>query len=448
MDGFLTFIVAGDKSDVNLGRTTRARFLRSLAYEMRLEKRTFGQADLIAFTKEFAERHDFDINPLNFIRGFEDQGILHFEADRVQISLPFIEAYLLAVELASRPEDAQRHFVIGEDFDFVTFDLYAEIGASRSMFNRVCESLEASITELRDKNGTAHILLGEDIAPMRVRDRKATDRLKKRLQNAIEAVKKGASDLEDKQNLLDLQDRVREEAGRQRETQDNEENVAWSERIAPLDRMGTAWTIATVLLGAGAEHLEASEKRRLSALLIEGAAAFTDEWSRIQSEFDFKGLKEAITTDQALEDLPGPDDIEEKRKFVAALVDLFEYQAMASPIHRTLTFLCEQARHRVLSTSVEAAVSDGLIQNLIKGTWLIDIDPAKGRKPLREAMKALPRSTFLRMTMVSHYMTRMYWAHGKKEDKLALLDAADDMLKPLEIDLDKARLKRMIESEG
>lgn len=446
VDGFLTFIVAGDKADVNLGRSTRARFLRTLAYEIRLEKRSFEQATLVAFTKEFADRHDFDINPLAFIRSFEEKGILHFESDKVQISLPFIEAYLLAVELASRPADAERYFSIDEHFDFVTFDLYAEIGASPSIFSRICEALQASIKELRAKNGVDHILLGEEIAPVKARDRGATDRLKKRLQSAVDAVKKGASNLKEKQNLLDLQDRVREEAGRQRENRDEEADEAWSERIAPLDRMGTAWTIATVLLGAGAEHLEASDKRKLSALLIEGGAAFTDEWSRVQAEIDFKGLKEAITTDEALADMPGPPDIEEKRKFVAGLIDIFEYSAMADPIRRTMTFLCEQARHRVLSTSVDAAEVDGLMEGLIKGTWLIDIDPAKGRKHLRETIKKLPRSTFLRMTMVSHYMSRMYWAHGKKDDKLALLDAADEMLKPLEIDLDKARLKRLIES--
>ncbi|RJX68518.1 hypothetical protein D6858_05715 [Tsuneonella suprasediminis] len=448
VDGFLTFIVAGDRSDVNLGRTTRARFLRSLAYEMRLEKRNFDQAALIAFTQEFADRHDFDINPLSFIRGFEDQGILHFESGKVHISLPFIEAYLLAVELAARPDDAERYFAIGEDFDFVTFDLYAEIGAAPSIFTRVCNALEASIEELREKNGKDHILFGEEISPVQVRDRGATNRLKRRLQNAVDAVKKGASNLEEKQTLLDLQDRVREEAGRQRENRDEGADEAWAERIAPLDRMGMAWTIATVLLGAGAEHLEANEKRRLSSLLIKGSAAFTDEWNRVQSEIDFKGLKEAITTDEALADMPGPEDIEEKRKFVAGLIDLFEYSAMADPIRRTMTFLCEQARHRVLSTSVEASVVEGPMEDLIKGSWLIDIDPAKGRKPLREAIKTIPRATFLRMTMVSHYMTRMYWAHGKKEDKLALLDAADDMLKPLEIDLDKARLKRLIEKDG
>lgn len=447
VDGFLTFIVAGDKSDVSLGRTTRARFLRSLALEMRLEKRSFDQAALVAFTKEFAERHDFDINPLLFIRGFEDQGILHFESDRARISLPFIESYLLAVELTSKPNEAERYFVINNDFDFATFDLYAEIGASPAMFMRVCQALEGSIDELRNRNPGENILLSEEISPATIRRRDAAERLKKRLQNAVDAVKKGASNLQEKQDLLDLQDRVREEAGRQRVSKDETADESWSERTAPLNRMGMNWTVATVLLGAGAEHLEAGDKRKLSALLVEGAAVFMDEWSRVQSEIDFDALKAAITTDEALAGMPGPDDIEEKRKFVAGLIDIFEYTAMADPVRKIMTFLCEQARQRVLSPSVDAAEVEGLMEGLIKGTWLLDIDPERGRRPLREAMKDLPRATFLRMTLVSHYMTRMYWAHGKADDKLALLNAADEMLKPLEIDLDKARLKRLIESE-
>ena len=448
VDGFLTFIVAGDKSDVNLGRTTRARFLRSLALEMRLEKRTFDQATLVAFTKEFAERYDFDIDPLSFIRGFEDQGILHFESGRTQITLPFIESYLLAVELASRPDEAERYFVFNDDFDFSTFDLYAEIGPSPDMFTRVCQILQASIDELQLKNAGEHILLGEEISPATVRKNDAANRLKKRLQSAVEAVKKGASNLEEKQSLLDLQDRVREEAGRQRENKNEEDDVSWSERFAPVNRMGLAWTIATVLLGAGAEHLQAGDKRSLSALLVKGAAVFMDEWSRLQAEIDFEALKAAITTEKALASMPGPEDLEEKRKFVAGMIDIFEYTAMAEPVRRIMTFLCEQARHRVLSPSVDAAKVDGVMEDLVKGSWLVDIDPERGRRPLRETMEKLPRATFLRMTMVSHYMTRMYWAHGKTDDKLAMLNAADEMLKPLEINLDKPRIKRMIESEN
>lgn len=448
VDGFLTFIVAGDKSDVNLGRTTRARFLRSLALEIHLEKRSFDQSGLVAFTQQFADRHDFDINPLIFIRGFEDQGILHFEDSRVRISLPFIESYLLAVELNSQPQLAERYFLLNEDFDFAAFDLYSEIGVSPAIFNMVCTSLKESITELRAKNPGAYVLLGEDISPASVKSPGAAERLKKKLQSAVDAVKKGANNLQEKQDLLDLQDRVQEEAGRQKNNRDEKEDESWTERSAPLNRIALAWTIGTILLGAGAEHLEADSKRRLSALLVKGAAVFIDEWSRVQSEFDFTSLKEAITADDVLADMPGPDDLEEKRKFVGGMIDIFEYNAMSDPLRRTMMFLCEQARQRVLSPSVEASAVDGAMERLIKGSWLIDIDPDRGRKPLRDAMKNLPRATFLRSTMVSHYITRMYWAHDKESSKLALLDAAENILEPLEFGIDKARLKRLVTADS
>jgi hypothetical protein len=202
------------------------------------------------------------------------------------------------------------------------------------------------------------------------------------------------------------------------------------------------------MLGAGAEHLEAEDKRNLSARLVYGAATFVDEWSRVQSEIDFASLKEAMTTDEALAEMPGPDNIEEKRKFVVGLIDILEHSAMADPLRKVMTFLSEQARHRVLSPSVEASQVEGVIERVIKGSWLIDIDPERGRKSLREAIKVLPRATFFRMTMCSHYITRMYWAHGKAEDKLALLNAADELLTPLEVNIDKSRLKRMIVSGG
>jgi hypothetical protein len=95
VDGFLTFIVADDSSDVNLSRTTRSRFLRKLAVSLNLEKRSYAQSELIEFTKAFSGYHDFDIDPLEFIQGFINKGILHFENDSVRFSLPFIASYLL-----------------------------------------------------------------------------------------------------------------------------------------------------------------------------------------------------------------------------------------------------------------------------------------------------------------------------------------------------------------
>ena len=258
---------------------------------------------------------------------------------------------------------------------------------------------------------------------------------------------KGTTNGKEKQDLIDLHDRVREEVGKQQDLQDEEGNARWAKRITPLTTTALVWTIATVLLGAGAEHLEATDKRRISSALVNGAAAIIDEWSRVQAELDFQELKAVLTTSEALADMPGKADIEEKRRFVIGLVDILEYTAMADPLRRVLNFLSEQARHRVLSPSVEAAEIDGILETVIKHSWLIDIDPDKGRKPLNEAMRKLPRATFFRTTMVSHYMARVFWAHWKKEDRLTLLDAAEAILEPLELDIGKAKLKRLIESD-
>lgn len=447
VDGFLTFIVAGDKADVNLGRSTRARFLRSLVVEMRLEKRNFDESGLIAFTQEFAQRHDFAIQPLAFIKGFDDQGIIHFEKGRVHISLPFIESYLLAVELAAKPLLADKYFVLSDDFDYSTFDIYSEIGASSDVIERVyCDLLNAMAT-LRENNPGPDVLLGEDILPANLKKRDSADRLRNRLTKAIEAVSQGVSNGQEKQDLIDLHERVREEASKQTDHLDDEQNEDWANRTAPLIRAAQAWTVATILLGAGAEHLEAKDKRRISTALVTGGAAIIDDWSILQKDIDFNALKTAITTDEALAEMPGSEDIDEKRRFVSGFVDIIEYNAMADPLRRIMSFLSEQARHRVLSPSVEAAEVDGIIENVLKGSWLLDIDPDRGRKPLREAMRKLPRATFFRTTMVSHYLARVYWAHWKREDRMTLLDAAEDILKPLEVDIDKAKLKRLIETD-
>lgn len=413
---------------------------------MNLEKRTFDQAELIAFTKAFAERHDFDIDPLAYIGGFIDQGIMDFESGRARISLPFIESYLLAVELAANPHLAERYFVIDQDFDFAAFDLYAEIGAAPAIITRVKEALEASASELRAKNSGENILLGEGIFPTVIRRQDSTNRLRQRLQEAAKAVREDARNAEEKQQILDISDRVRNEAVRQRETQFDEQETN-AKKYEPLERAGLSWTIGAVLLGAGAEHLEASDKRCLSAYLIAGTAALIDEWCRLQSEVDFEEMKKAMTTDEALADMPGSGEIEEKRQVVSGLVDILEYTAMAEPLRRVMHFLTEQARHRVLSPSVEKAKVEGILEQVLKGTWLIDIDPGRGRKLLREAIKDLPRATFFRVTLVSHYMERVYWSHWKKEDRLALLDAAADLFRPLEVDIDKAGLKRLIEGK-
>lgn len=96
VSGFLSFVVADDQSDVSLSCSTRERFLRLLASEINVHKRSFDQMSLTAFVKEFAERHDFSLDVRQFINGFVDNGILSEFDDKIGFSLRFVEQLLIS----------------------------------------------------------------------------------------------------------------------------------------------------------------------------------------------------------------------------------------------------------------------------------------------------------------------------------------------------------------
>lgn len=439
--GFLTFLVAGDQADVSLGRTTRERFLRKLVVEMRLEKRSFDESALVAFAKDFADKHDFQIKPLQFINDFVDNGIMHFEQGRARISLPFIESYLLAEELHDHPNLAARYFQMVEPFDYRAFELYAEIGASDEIVQAVIDTLKAATDELKERNPGENIMLSEDISPIAIRRTEATDRMRERLKNAAKAVREGSRNAEQKQQMLDVSEQVREEAGKQFADDDDD---AVSARYEHLDRLGAAWTRAVVLLGQGAEHLEAKEKRDLSAKVVDGAAVALDEWSRINLELDFGKMKEDLTTDEALNAKEFPEDIADRRKFVESIIDVMEYAILAQPIRQIFGYLAEQARHPALYMSVDKSEVEGKLERLIKASWMVDLMPKNGKKFLKESMRDLPRASFLRYTIASHYLSRLFWAHWDKENRTVMLEAAQDVVKPLGVNIDKPKLERLI----
>jgi hypothetical protein len=210
VDGFLTFVVAGDTADITLSRTTRSRFLRRLAVEINVEKRVFSQEEIVSFTKRFSEEFDFGIDPLAFVNSFIDAGILHFKNDVVEFSLPFIESYVLASELASDERLASRYFMLGPDFDLTSFDLYAEIGASDRIVCDVIEGLEKSLEEYGLKPGETHVLLTDKVRPALMKHPDQMDVIQKRLRKTADDIELGRGDTAKKQQFLDVADRVRE----------------------------------------------------------------------------------------------------------------------------------------------------------------------------------------------------------------------------------------------
>lgn len=459
VDGFLTFLVADDKEAVALSRTTRSRFLRRLVIQMNVEKVSFDDVQLIEFTKAFAKEHDFDIDPRKFIHAFEKQGILHFETGTVRISLPFIESYLLASELSLKPNIAEHYFQIDdESFDMVTFDLYAEIGASDSIVQAVTSGLSSSRAIMASHSNEKHILLTDEIMPSSFAKPERVSAIRKQIGKALDAVTNGQSNSDEKQRIIDLSERVADETSRHhkvknKSTEDDPEShsddhgLDWSEREQRLINAGRHWSIATILLGAGAEHLDAQTKRKLSSEIVGCASGIIDEWSRLRMEIDFDGLKKHLLSPEVFKNLPGPEKESEKVKFVDGMLDILEYSTLADPLLRVVGFLCEQARHQVLANSIEKAKVDGEIDRLIHATWLADIDTKKGKPHLKNAMSSLPRAAFLRSTLASHYLSRVYWNHWKKDDRLSLLDAALEIVSPLNLDIKGPELKRLIGRE-
>ena len=133
VDGFLTFLVAGDQAKITLSRTTRSRFLRQLVLELNVNKKNFNEAALVEYTAEFASHYDFDIKPITFIEEFTKSGILFFDGDRVRVAIPFIESFLLAQELASKPDIAVQYF----DLRAPLFITYFRHGSVKTPSDRV-----------------------------------------------------------------------------------------------------------------------------------------------------------------------------------------------------------------------------------------------------------------------------------------------------------------------
>jgi hypothetical protein len=68
-------------------------------------------------------------------------------------------------------------------------------------------------------------------------------------------------------------------------------------------------------------------------------------------------------------------------------VDVLEFAFLSEPLRRILHHLCEGARQKVLGTSVEKAEVSGVMESLVHGAWLADIEVARGASALNGAIR-------------------------------------------------------------
>lgn len=452
VDGFLTLVVAGDKANVTLSRTTRARFLRMIATEIRVEKRTMTREAIVSLAAGQATEFGYDIDPTAFVASFVDCGILHFSEDQVVFSLPFVESYLLAVELADEPDKAIRYFDLDDDaVDLATFDIYCEIKPSQAVIDKVMASVERGRDALVLEAGQKHILLTDAARPEMITKADRLKAIEDRFNKLSDDVRSGKGDVKRKQKLLDIADRVREAASDRSGMNEVEQEADHSEEFQRFAAGIRYWVTGAQMLGSAAEHLRAETKEKLSSLLIDKVGLLSHAWTEAYTRVDFSVLRKEFTSDDVLKSIQnGSDDkaeLEETRRQVESMVDLLEFSLLAAPLRRLLSHLCERARLRVLAVSVEKASVDGEVQKLVHAMWLADIDGRRGQSALMDAVKGLPTSPFLRIVVATHLMTRVYWNQSDPIDRRRFLDAAEVALKPI-VTLKKGEIIRYIDASA
>jgi hypothetical protein len=452
VDGFLTLVVAGDKANVRLTRTTRARFLRMLAREIRVEKKNVTRDGLVSFARDYAKAYDYDVEPTAFVASFVDSGILHFIEDRVLFSLPFMESYLLAVDLAESPTQAVRYFDIeADDFDMGTFDLYCEINPSAEIVGKVIAGVAKGRKMVALPAGEQHILLTNAVRPAMLAQQQRLQAIERSFNKLSDDVKSGRGDVKRKQKLLDVADRMKEAASDKSGLRDEEDRGEHAEEFATFTNAVRYWAIGTTMLGAAAEHLKAEVKQELGSALVAMAANLSHLWTRAYARVNFDEIRKEFTSDEAIKSIQNGStdgaDIEETRRQLASMVDLLEFSLLAAPLRRLLSHLCEAARLRVLAVSVERATVEGEVERLVHAAWLADIEGRRGSERLIGVIKELPPSPFLRIVIATHLMTRVYWNQWNLEDRLRLLDAAEMAVKPF-LTIKKGEIIRYIEGQS
>lgn len=450
VDGFLSLVVAADKAAVKLTRTTRARFLQMIVTELKLEKRSLSRGDVVTMAADLAREYGYDIDATGFVLSFVDSGILHFANERVAFSLPFVESYLLAVELTEAPEKALAYFDLEDDhIDLGTFDIYCEIKPSPEVIERVMTCVERGRNALALSREQKHILLTNAARPAMLAKPDRLKQIEERFHKLSDDVRTGRGDVKRKQKMLDMADRLREAASDRSGLAEEDHEETPSEDFKKFADGTRYWTTGAQMLGSAAEHLRAETKERLSGMLVDMMSLLAHVWTEFYTKVDFGALRKDFTSDENLKPLlngsEDKDDLTETRRQVESMVDLLEFSILAAPLRRLLHILCERARLRVLAVSVEKAVVAGEVEKLAHALWLADIDGRRGHDVLMRAMKNLPSSPFLRIVVATHLMTRVYWNQSEISDRLRFLDAAEMALGPM-VTLRKGEIIRYIEA--
>lgn len=447
--GLLSFIVIADTSGVKLSRTTREEFLRELAYEIKVERRSLNFSSLLTYAERFAQQRALEIEPIPFLRGFFDAGLLNDVGGFVSFSLPYVEAFLLSDALKDDPEAAQRYFNPShDDFDTYTFDLYCERGADPNVVDGVLVYARDTLSSCGSED---NVFSSRLVKPLALATSDTLVSVVRSMGTAAETMASDANSDQvrlEKQRLIDARDTVRRRVGAQkpdRSTFSSEIRDAYER----MDHLSKSSILLATMIGSGAERLSGDVKREVASVLLQCSERLLHYWTLNRMRFDFDEVRRELLTDECVDEIIEQFELfDEDRSKVKDSLAVFitdqELRALSGPLATVLYRLSNHAGVRVLKPVVERLPTSNEIEALLRASWYMDVEAESGRKSLKAALREYRGSELFRFVLANHFMWRIFWHHWQLSSRSIFVDSAKTALRPLGLVPGKSQQERML----
>jgi nucleoside phosphorylase len=437
VDGLLSFVVAFDESKVKLGRTTREEFLSNLAFEIRVQKRTYSKKELYIFVNQFAAKKALEIQPEEFLRGYFAVGLLNDANERISFSVPFLEAYLLSERLRSDSASAVLYFdPLQTEFDQFTFDLYVERGACEEVVSAIC-SFASDI--LKNCDETENVYSAKLVKPRALSSpQMLLDRAEQLSEATVRmAENSGSKEVRnEKQQLLNTRRAVRGRVAARDPMSNQSMPESTKAEFARLDALSRGSTLLATLIGSGAERLDGEVKERIANLVLEVLERFLHYWTINRMGVPFRELRQELQSDATVDQLIKDLGLyaEEKKSIIENMLlflDDQELRFLAGPGLVLFSRLSQHAGVRSLRPIFAKVKPTSMIQKLFRNVWLMDVEHNDGKRALKETLQHYKGSQLLRLIITNHLMNRIFWHHWQRESKASFVDVARYSLAPL-----------------
>lgn len=449
VDAILTLIVAADKSQPPLSRTTRERFLKGVVIEMATTKNPVDEARLLEMAKDFLDEHIFSTSPGEFITPFFEMGLLYRAFGKVFFAHPYLESYLLAQALRENPLAASDYFQPSASFyNYYTFDLYCEMGPAAPVINAILEHANEALKAANTVYGSEHVYT-EQRKLVALSSSKQLVNLSKGMMDAADKLENDAHDdgmRSEKQRLLDARQYVKSEVGNRSPERDGRlpEDVRIEFEI--LDNLSRALALCSTAIGSGSESLSGETKKAIGQVAISVASKFSDVWTRNRLRVDYNDMRNEVLSDENIWEMVekfGADQsqFDAVKQDLQMLIHGYELNAVLEPMGRVLWTLSANAGSRVLAPLVYQLSASDEIERVIRSAWLSEVDPEKGRDSFKVSLSSYKGAPLLRVVVASHLLWRVFWHHYKTPGSRFFINSAKRALRTLGLAYSEERLE-------